>query len=89
VVVVLCRNKSLRVARAEVRSTAALRRTAADGHTYYTQFYPEWLRLACDVHGILVFSKTHVTSVIERQFEWIKVMGSVDGVTWATLSGQT
>lgn len=87
-VVALCSNKSLRIARAEVRSMAALRRTSAKGRTYYTRFYPEWLRLPRDNRGFLVFPKTHVTSVIERRFEWIKVMGNVDGATWAILSGQ-
>jgi hypothetical protein len=93
VVVALCSNKPLRIARAEVKAVEALRRTAPNGRTYYTvaRLYPDWLRLPRDERDFLIFPKTHVTSVIEKRFEWVKVMGNVDGATWAVqavLSGQ-
>ena len=84
---VLCSNKSMKVAQASVNASAALRRVSASGREFYTRFYPEWLRLPRDEKGYLIFPKNHVTSIVEKRFEWRKVMGNVDGAAWAILSG--
>lgn len=86
-VVALHSNKSMKIAPASDGISTALRRVSSSGREYYTRFYPEWLRLPRDEKGFLIFPKTYVTSVVERRFEWIKVMGNVDGATWAILSG--
>jgi hypothetical protein len=80
-------NKSMKIAQASSQASNSLKRISASGEEYHTRFYPDWLRLPQDDKGRLIFPKTYVTSLVERRFEWIKVMGNVDGATWAILSG--
>ena len=70
-----------------VRLRFSLQRIGPSGRSYNTRFYASWLRLPRDDDGRLIFPKFHRTSVVEKRFEWRKVMGNLDGAAWAILCG--
>ena len=53
-----------------------------------SRFLPAYIRLPRDEHGRLEFPSYRVTSLIERRDEWSRIIGNVDGVTWAILNGR-
>ena len=53
-----------------------------------SRFLPSYIRLPKDEEGNLIFSTIRVTSLIENREAWSRIIGNVDGVTWAILSGR-
>ena len=49
---------------------------------------PPYIRLPVDEEGNLVYPSYRVTSLIEKRDAWARIIGNVDGVTWAILSGR-
>ena len=79
---------SLRIQHASPQSRGVIMRRRKDGSTFASRFLPPWLRLPRNESGDLVLSAFHVTSVVERRHEWRRIIGNVDGATWAVLCGQ-
>jgi hypothetical protein len=53
-----------------------------------TRFLPPYIRLATDKKGRLIVPEFSVTSVVERRDVWRKLLGNIDAVTWAIISGK-
>ena len=66
-----------------LRPKAALARMRAS-----SRFMPPYIRLPQDDQGNLIFPEYRVTSLIEKRDAWARIIGNVDGVTWAILCGR-
>ena len=85
----LVSNRSMRPFIGGSGQDSATWRLGLSGRRYRSRFYPDWLRLPQDDMGKLIFPRTYVTSIVERRFEWRRIMGNIDGATWAVLCDQT
>ena len=53
-----------------------------------SRFFPSYIRLPRDEAGDMVYPTYRVTSLIEKREAWSRIIGNVDGVTWAILNGR-
>ena len=58
-----------------------------DGRPTYSRWLPEYIRLPKDKRGGIA-KQLPVVTVVDRREEWRRLIGNVDAVTWAIVSGQ-